>query len=236
MMQRAQRSIATLVAVLSLLVTAVPTTPATAQDSGHKDSDGQDSARNDSAGKDSGGNDLRDIRLGIPATDLPEAGYVNFACAADPQKALTAWTGWHDCAADASGFHAIKFGYDPATSRDGTIVAGHPAILTLLVDDAGIVSGLRIETDPKARLYIRKKAFLFGIQVKSRYGLDGWSCTQAQPDAAEQPVGGVLVRERCTKTIPHRSIVVERNLFRKPEQDIKSFVDETRMTILLTKG
>ena len=77
---------------------------------------------------------------------------------------------WRDCPADASGFHAIKFGYDPATSRDGTIVAGHPAILTLLVDDAGIVSGLRIETDPKARLYIRKKAFLFGIQVKSRYG------------------------------------------------------------------
>jgi hypothetical protein len=29
---------------------------------------------------------------------------------------------------------------------------------------------------------------------------------------------------------------VERNLYRKPDQDIKSFVDETRMTILLTKG
>ena len=52
----------------------------------------------------------------------------------------------------------------------------------------------------------------------------------------EQPVGGVFIRERCTKTVHNRSIVVERNLFRKPEQDIKSFVDETRMTILLTKG
>jgi hypothetical protein len=231
MMHRAQRSIATLVAILSLLVTAVLTTPVSAQDSGRKDS-----GRQESADKDSGGNDLRDIRLGMPATDLPDAGYVNLACATDPQKTLSAWTGWRDCAADASGFHAIKFGYDPATSRDGTIVAGHPAILTLLVDDAGVVSGLRIETDPKARLYIRKKAFLFGTQVKSRYGSDGWSCTQAQPDAGEQSVGGVFVRERCTKTIPHRSIVVERNLFRKPEQDIKSFVDETRMTILLTKG
>jgi hypothetical protein len=155
---------------------------------------------------------------------------------ADPQKTLTTWKGWRDCPADPSGFHAIRFGYDPATSRDGTIVAGHPAILTLLVDDAGIVGGLQIETDPKARLYIRKKAFLFGIQVKSRYGLDGWSCTKAQPDAGEQPVGGVFVRERCTKTVHNRSIVVERNLFRKPGQDIRSFVDETRMTILLTKG
>ena len=114
-------------------------------------------------------------------------------------------------------------------------MAGHPAVLTLLVDNAGTVSGLRIETDPKARLYIRKKAFLLGIQVKSRYGLDDWSCTQAQPDAGEQPVGGVYVRERCAKTTDDRSIVVERNLFRRPDQDMKNFVDETRTTILRTK-
>jgi hypothetical protein len=231
MMHRARRPIATLVTILSLLVTAALTTPATAQDSGDKVSG--DKGSGDQA---SGGNDLRNIRLGMPATDLVDAGYADLACATDTQKSLTTWQGWRDCPADPSGFHAIKFGYDPATSREGTIVAGHPAILTLLVDDAGIVSGLRIETDPKARLYIRKKAFLFGTQAKSRYGLDGWSCTEAQPDAGEQPVGGVFVRERCSKTVQNRSIVVERSLFRKPDQDIKSFVDETRMTILLTKG
>ena len=215
MMLRAQRSIATSVFILSLLVTASVTAPAAAQDA-------------DS-------NDLRDIRLGKPVTDLPDAGYVNFPCASDSGKTLTTWLGWRDCPADALGFHAIKFGYDPATSPDGTIVAGHPAVLTLLVDNAGTVSGLRIETDPKVRLYIRKKAFLFGIQVRSRYGLDDWSCTQAQPNAGEQPVGGVYVRERCTKTTHDRSIVVERNLFRRPDQDMKNFVDETRMTILRTK-
>ncbi|XSC43369.1 hypothetical protein ACF1BQ_036080 [Bradyrhizobium sp. RDT10] len=48
---------------MSLLVTAAMTTPAAAQDSG--------------------GNDLRDIRLGKPVTDLPDAGYVNLACAND---------------------------------------------------------------------------------------------------------------------------------------------------------
>ena len=215
MMHRAQRLIATSVFILSLLVTASMTAPAGAQDA-------------DS-------NDLRDIRLGKPVTDLPDAGYVNFACASDSAKTLTTWLGWRDCPADALGFHAIKFGYDPATSPDGTIVAGHPAVLTLLVDNAGTVSGLRIETDPKARLYLRKKAFLFGIQVRSRYGLDDWSCTQAQPNAGEQPVGGVYVKERCTKTTHDRAIVVERNLFRRPDQDMKNFVDETRMTILRTK-
>jgi hypothetical protein len=112
-------------------------------------------------------------------------------------------------------------------------VAGHPAILTLLIDDTAHVGGLQIETDPKARLYIRKKAFLLGQQAKSRYGSDGWACTDGQPDAGgDQPVGGVYLRERCTKTISGRSLVIERNLFRRPDQDSKSFVDETRISIL----
>jgi hypothetical protein len=32
----------------------------------------------------------------------------------------------------------------------------------LLIDDSGHVAGLQIETDPKARLYVRKKALPFG--------------------------------------------------------------------------
>ena len=119
-----------------------------------------------------GGNDLRDIRLGMAATELAESGYVDFYCAADPKHALAGWKDWRDCPAGASGIRAIRFGYDPATSRDGTMVAGHPAILTVLIDDSGHVAGLQIETDPKARLYIRKKAFLLGLQAKSRYGSD----------------------------------------------------------------
>jgi hypothetical protein len=182
------------------------------------------------------GNDLRDIQLGRPIADLPDTGYANRICADNAKAALATWSSWRDCPADSSGFHAIRFGYDPATNPDGTIVAGHPVILTLLIDDAGVVNGLRIETDPKARLYIRKKAFLFGIQVKSRYGLDGWSCTQAQPNAGEQPVGGVYLRERCTKVTDGRSILVERSLFRRSDQDSKNFVDETRMTILRAGG
>ncbi|WP_249127855.1 hypothetical protein [Bradyrhizobium sp. AUGA SZCCT0169] len=179
-----------------------------------------------------GGNDLRDIRLGMSAGELPEAGYVDFACADDPKRTLTGWKNWRDCSADAKAMRAIRFGYDPFTSRDGTMVAGHPAILTLLIDDSGHVAGLQIETDPKARLYIRKKAFLLGIQAKSRYGPEGWNCSEGQPDAGDQPVGGVYLKERCTKTVSGRSLTVERNLFRRPDQDIKNFVDETRISIV----
>jgi len=32
-----------------------------------------------------------------------------------------------------------------------------------------------------------------------------------------------------------RSLILERNLFRRPDQDIKGFVDETRISILRAK-
>ncbi len=177
------------------------------------------------------GNDLRDIRIGMAAAELNPSGYVDFACAADLKHGLSGWTNWRDCPADADGARAIRFGYDPATSRDGTLVAGHPALLTLLIDDGGRVTGIQIETDPKARLFLRKKAFLLGQQAKSRYGEEGWACTEGQPGAEGEPVGGVYLKERCTKTTSGRALTVERNLFRRPGQDIKNFVDETRISI-----
>ncbi|WP_407175863.1 hypothetical protein [Bradyrhizobium sp. STM 3562] len=182
--------------------------------------------------EDFSGNDLRDIRIGMAVTDLPDTGYTDFACATDASRKLSAWSDWRSCPVGTDQLRALRFGYDPATSKDGTVVAGHPAILTALIDEAGTVAGLKIETDPKARFYLRKKAFLFGPQVKARYGSEGWTCTQAQPDPGEQPVGGVYIKEKCTKTTDERALVVERSLFRQAGQDERSFVDETRVTIL----
>jgi hypothetical protein len=181
-------------------------------------------------------NDLRDVRVGMAVSELPEAGYVNFSCASKPDQKLAGWKHWKECAVGEDGMHAIHFEYDRATSREGTMVAGHPAILTVLVDDAGQVSGLQIQTDPKARLYIHKKAFLLGMQAKSRYGAEGWKCSEGQSNANEQPVGGVYLNEHCTKTVSGRNISVDRKLFRRPDQDTRSFVDETRIRILKAKS
>lgn len=181
------------------------------------------------------GNDLRDIRVGMAVNELPKTDYVGFACATD-DKAISGWEKWNDCPADAGGLHAIKFGYDRETSRDGTMVAGHPATLTLMVDNNAYVAGLRIDTDPKARLYMHKKAFLLGMQARSRYGSEGWACIEGNPSAGEQPVGGVYVNEQCKKTVSGRSLVVERRLFRRPNQDVKTFVDETSISIQRIKS
>ena len=178
------------------------------------------------------GNDLRDLKIGGKIADLPAAGYIDFSCPADANAKPADWSAWRDCPAGPDGLHALRFGFDPATSRDGTIVAGHPVVLTALVDNDGVVAGLEIDTDPKTRLYLRKKAFLFGPQVKARYGSDGWTCTQGELAAGEEPVGGVHVKEKCNKTTQGRAITIERSLYRKAGQDEKNFVDETRVTIL----
>ncbi len=182
------------------------------------------------------GNDLRDIRIGMPVADLPNAGYIGFACVADPSRKLPAWSGWRDCPPNVDGLRFVRFGFDPETSKDGTVVAGHPVILTLLVDDAGVIAGLKIDTETKGPMFVRKKAFLLGLQVKSRYGVDGWTCTEARPQAGEQPVGGVFLNEKCTKTISDRVIIVQRDLFRRANQDEKSFVNDTQVSILRAKN
>jgi hypothetical protein len=177
-------------------------------------------------------NDLRDFRVGMNAAELPAAGYAGFRCAADPGRALSNWQNWRECPPDASGLRVVRFHYDPATSPDGTKVAGHPVLLALLIDDAGHVDSVQIETDPNARLFTRKKAFLLGLQAKSRYGMDGWVCTEGSPTADEQPVGETFVKEQCKKTVAGREVRIERSLFRRSSQDLKNFVSNTRILIL----
>lgn len=175
--------------------------------------------------------DLRNIIVGMRVSDLPDAGYVNLTCAGDPGRRLNGWSGWSDCPTDQDRNRSIRFEFDPESSRGGTVVAGHPVTLTAVIDDGGVIAGLDIDTDPKARLYIRKKAFLLGTQVRSRYGPEGWDCHASQPTGAEQPVGGVFVREVCKKVVPGRILTVARDLFRRPDQDSNSFIDRTEVRI-----
>ena len=189
-------------------------------------------------------NDLREFRVGMAVGDLPSHGYQSFACAADPTRKLESWQNYGQCPADpSSGLRAVRFRYDEQANPlakvndlyEGTKVGGHPALLTLLIGDDQ-VRGLIIETDPAARLYLRKKAFLFGDQAKARYGDDGWTCANREPTADDQPVGGVFIDEHCEKTASGRHLILDRALFRRAGQDIKNFVSRSRLEILKAPG
>ncbi len=185
-------------------------------------------------------NDLREFRVGQSVGELPATGYVALHCADRPATTLAGWADYTRCPAGAYGLRAVGFEYDPSTNPlakvngnyEGTRVAGQPVRLALLIGADGRVDGLRIATDPTARLYLRKKAFLFGLQARARYGPEGWHCQDAPPAAGEEPVGGVFVHERCEKTTQTRHLIVERRLYRQSGQPLADFVGASELLVL----
>ena len=128
-----------------------------------------------------GETDLRVFRIGMAAAELPAEGYADFSCTVG--AAVQGWQDYRRCPAEADGLHALQFRYQDGSndigfvndSYEGTKVGGHPVLLTLLISGAGVVEGLRIQTDPAARLNRRKKAYLLGELAKQRYGEAGWA-------------------------------------------------------------
>lgn len=179
--------------------------------------------------------DLRRIRVGMSVQELPEAGFAGFRCTAEPAIEPDGFGGFRQCPADAAGTRALQFGYDPASDPEGTMVAGHPVVLSLRVDASGRVTALVIRTDPQARLYKRKKAFLLGAQALLRYGEQGWQCTHGQPGAQLGEVGGVFVDDRCEKKLADRTVTVERHLYRRADQDAAHFVSESVVEVALSR-
>jgi hypothetical protein len=184
------------------------------------------------AGAPSEQNDLREFRVGMPVSALPESGYGSFTCADDAAQNLKDWRDYKLCPATREAFHAVSFRYDSGANNGQTVVGGQPVNLALLIDDSAQVAGLRIETDPHVSLYQHKKAHLFALQVKARFGEEGWTCQKAEPTATEQPVGGVFVHEHCEKVTESRRFLLNRQLFRDPSKNLREFTDATQLTIL----
>jgi hypothetical protein len=185
------------------------------------------------------GGDLRDLRVGMPVDEIPAGEYVDLACSTVPDHRLAGWAEYRRCPGDAAGLHAVSFHFDDRQNPlaqvndtyEGTKVAGHPVLLTLLIDDGGIVGALRIDTDPHARLFLRKKAHLLALVVRNRYGEEGWKCSDIEPSGGEAPVGGLFIKQHCEKTADRRKFLLERALYRRAGQSIGEFVNETHLEI-----
>ncbi|MCC7253970.1 hypothetical protein [Hyphomicrobium sp.] len=183
--------------------------------------------------------DLRDLRVGMKLGEIPAGGYVNLRCATEAEKTLASWFDYKQCAVDGYGRHAVHFEFDEKTnvlgSLDdkyrGTKVGGHPVILTLLIDHTERVVGLDIETDNNTRLFLRKKAHMLGRQAMSFYGDDGWTCERRQPGSDEAPIGGLFIRERCSKTVDGKDIVVHRDFYRPLHGELKDFVSTAKIEV-----
>lgn len=184
-------------------------------------------------------NDLRDLRVGMTVAEIPAGEYTDLRCLSAPDTRIEAFSDYGRCPADAQGHHGIRFAFDEKTNvlgplddkYRGTKVGGHPVLLTLRVGDESRVVGLDIETDDHTRLFLRKKAYMLGRQAMSYYGNDGWNCTHTPPGADEAPVGGMFLRDHCSKRFDGREIIVHRTFYRPIRAEPKDFVSATKIEI-----
>jgi len=182
--------------------------------------------------------DVRDFRVGMNVSELPAKGYVDFACGHNggkPEPAVESWLDYARCPADAEGLHEVAFKYDDSEvlheRYEGTAIASHPVLISLLINDQAVVEGIRIVTDPFARAYDKRRARTFQKKVKIRYGEDGWDCINDQPDQGEGAVATVFIKERCTKSLPGRVLSLYTRFYRVVAGTGTEVVNEVRLEI-----
>ncbi len=185
--------------------------------------------------------EIRGLGLGMTLQTLQDMDLYNHACGSNggpPLKLIDGWGAFTECEADANGLREIYIEFDdelqyiiratPDLPEDenwltkfaGTKIAGHPVVLTALLDEAGTVRGLRAVTDPRAELQYRRKAYLLRNPVKKRYEPLGWNCRDLPLAEGETPIGRFSINERCeTITNDVRHVFVVTHLYRRPGQD-----------------
>jgi hypothetical protein len=176
-----------------------------------------------------------DLWIGEAATAIPN-GFANYACGTDggpPSAPLATFTEFGKCRPDANRLHEVYFEYDDeleyrARALDlkpeirmyaGTTAYEFPVVASLLFDEAGLVKGLRLVTDPRQHLSRDRGDFwTLATFIRQRFGDDGWNCTDAAPGEGEHPVGSLFIKNHCEKTANGRHLILEQRYFRKKGQ------------------
>lgn len=178
-----------------------------------------------------------DILLGEPVSALPAADFATIACGTNGGPASTAladFSEWQKCTPEPSGLREIQFTYDDEQAyvaraleaeyevlKNGTSVFAHPAVLSVLVDDAGLAQGIRIVTDNRVSDRVRRTAVALARNFKARFEAWGLSCADLPPTDGEMPVGTQFTHELCTATAPEgpaTAIRLEASYLRKKGQ------------------
>ena len=182
---------------------------------------------------------LWDIHIGEKAAEIPDA-FVNYACGTGggpPSIPLANFAEFEKCRPDANGLREVYFEYDDeleywARALDlkaeirmyaGTSAYEFPVVASVLFDDAGLVKGERLVTDPRQQLSRDRNEFwVLADFIRHRFGDDGWVCKELTPNAGESPAGSNFIKNHCEKTSRGVHLVLEQRYFQKKGQQ---FVD-----------
>jgi len=178
-----------------------------------------------------------DVKLGAPVTDIPEMEVVDISCGTNggpPSTPLKTFAEYTRCQAEPSGLREIYFANDDEldyiakaldseyrVQQGGTTIYAHPIVQSALVDEQGVVRGIRIITDDRAELRDRRLAVTLAKNLKGRYKAWQPACEDIPPAAGENPVGKEFTHEICTGTNPEGSqdFRMEATFLRKKGQE-----------------
>ena len=189
-----------------------------------------------------------DIKIGEAVTAQPSPdAFQNFACGSNggpPRQKLAGWADYRSCPPEASGLHEVYFEYDDeneyiARAHDlereitrwtGTTDTGFPIITSVLVDESGIVQGVRLVTDPRPSfrndifepdLRPRTSAYQFGGIMAAKYNVEpSRDCISSPLQEGESAIAGNAIKRSCERVDveTQRRYVVKISYFRKVGQ------------------
>lgn len=168
--------------------------------------------------------DFWDLRLGAALSEQP-SDFQEFACGTNggpPSTPLSGFGDFRRCAAEPTGLHEVQFRYDDMLEYwaramqaqalvdrvAGTRLFTFHAVLSVLIDDDGIVRGLRALTDNRVADRQRQLAFTLPLVARSRFGDDGWVCVDRPAAVGETPMAGRFVKQDCGKRAADGSTIL----------------------------
>lgn len=180
-----------------------------------------------------------DVEPGTPISALPLEEFVDPACGTDggpPSLPLGGFDEFARCPVEgATGLREIWFIYDDEweyiarAQRDERYILrysansffGQPIITSLLIDDAGVVQGYRVITDPRAPAEVRIEGYTLAGFFKGMFSDAPWVCTDLPRDERERPVEGVLIKHACEMRSDRLLVKIEAHHLFKPGQDLR---------------
>jgi hypothetical protein len=188
-----------------------------------------------------------DLAIGQRAATQP-VEFQQFACGTNggpPSVALTGLADFAKCPVEAeTGLHEVDFQYDDeaeywalahnlqiyADRYHGTKVGNYEVIASVLIDDDGIVRGIRALTDDRTALRSRFTAYQMSEYVVQQYAPEPWRCIDLAVVDGETPVAKRLIKQNCMGTTPAgETLIVETRLLRRQGQKmVDPFTGEIR--------
>jgi len=180
-----------------------------------------------------------DVELGGPVSALPADEWVDPSCGTDggpPSIVLEGFSDFARCPVEArTGLREIWFIYDDEWEyiarayRDPTEILSYsanvffaqPIITSLMVDDAGLVQGYRVITDPRAPIEVRMEASLLYMIFRGQFTEAPWQCTDLPREEREHPIDGRFLKASCEMVSEKHFVAVEGRHLLKPGQDVR---------------